>query len=41
MIAALREVGLICGYYDMPHNQYVDVDISTKRIMNQLEALSD
>ena len=29
------------GYYDLPHNLYVDVDISTKRIMNQLEALSD
>ncbi len=41
MIAALREIGLVCGYYDLPHRQCADVDNLTKRMTNQLESLSD
>ena len=41
MIAALREVGLICGYYDQPKEEKVHVNIAAKRAVDRLETLSD
>ena len=41
MIAALREVGLICGYYEQPEEAKVHPNISAKRSIDIFETMSD
>jgi len=41
MIAGWREIAKICGYYAAEKSLKVDVNIAAKRVIGQLEALSD
>lgn len=40
MVAGWREIGRLCGYY-APEVKKIEVSISAKRVMDQLETLSD
>lgn len=41
MIAGWREIGRICGYYDKEKEAKVSINITSKRLINRLETLSD
>lgn len=41
MIAGWREIGRICGYYDKEKEAKVSINITSKRMIDRLEALSD
>lgn len=40
MIAGWREIGRMCGYY-APEVKKIDINISTKRVIDKMETLSD
>lgn len=40
MIAGWREIGRMCGYY-APEVKKIDVNITTKRVIDKLETMSD
>lgn len=40
MIAGWREIGRMCGYY-APETKKIDINITTKRVIDKMETLSD